>query len=164
MKQRTLAGIVALVAAAGAIWWWTAGSADERQVRRLFRDFAEELNAGTTGGFDTLAHVARLSGFFHPDVVVELTHGSPPIQGRETLLAMAGRLQQRTSAFVVEMDDVNVEFTDRDHGEVTFTALIRRRAVDAGEESIDAREFRAEVVRSGGGWQVSRVVAIDTFR
>ena len=167
MTRRTLAGIYALVAAAAAIWWWSTGSSDERQVRRLFEEFAEELNdgtAGTTGGFGTLTHIARLSEFFHPDIVVELGQGSPPIQGRETLLGMVGRLQPRTSAFVLEMDDVNVEFTDADHGDVTFTALIRRRTVDSGEESIDAREFAAEVVRSGGRWQVRRVVAIDTLR
>ena len=45
--------------------------------------------------------------------MVELGQGSPPIQGRETLLGMVSRLQPpRTSAFVLEMDDVNVEFTD----------------------------------------------------
>jgi hypothetical protein len=164
MTRPTLARIVALVAAAGALWWWSAGSSDERQVRRLFADFADELNAGTTGGFGTLTHIARLSEFFHPDIVVELGQGSPPIQGRETLLGMVSRLQPRTSAFVLEMDDINVEFTDQDHGEVTFTALIRRRSADSGEESIDAREFAADVVRSGGRWQVSRVVAIDTLR
>ena len=164
MTRRALAGILALVAAAGAIWWSSAGSSDERQVRRLFEDFAEEFNAGATGGFGTLTHIARLSEFFHPDVVVELGQGSSPIQGRETLLGMIGRLQPRTSAFVLEMDDVNVEFTDQDHGDVTFTALIRRRSNDSGEESIDAREFGAEVLRSGGRWQVTRVVAIDTLR
>ena len=164
MTRRTLAGILALVAATGAIWWWTAGTSEERQVRRLFEDFAEELNAGSTGGFGTLTHIARLSEFFHPDIVVELGQGSPPIQGRETLLGMVSRLQPRTAAFVLEMDDVNAEFTDQDHGDVTFTALIRRRSADSGEESIDAREFAAEVVRSGGRWQVRRVVAIDTLR
>jgi hypothetical protein len=163
MTRRTLARIVGLAAAAGAIWWWSAGSSNERQVRRLFEDFAEELNAGTAGGFDTLTHITRLSELFHPDIVVELGQGSAPIQGRETLLGMVSRLQPRTSAFVLEMDDVNVELTDQDHGEVTFTALVRRR-VDSGEESIDAREFGAEVVRNGGRWQVSRVVAIDTLR
>ena len=164
MTRRTLAGICALVVAAGAFWWWSAGSSDERQVRRLFEDFAEELNAGTTSGFGTLTHIARLSEFIHPDIVVELGQGSPPIQGRETLLGMVSRLQPRTSAFVLEMDDVNVEFTDPDHGDVTFTALIRRRSFDSGEESIDAREFGAEVVRSGGRWRVRRVVAIDILR
>jgi hypothetical protein len=164
MTRRTLARICALVAAAAAIWWWSAGSSEERQVRRLFEDFAEELNEGATGGFGTLTHLARLSEFFHPDIVVELGQGSPPIQGRETLLGMVSRLQPRTAAFVLEMDDVNVEFRDEDHGDVTFTALIRRRSVSSGEESIDAREFGAEVVRSGGRWRVIRVVAIDTLR
>ena len=164
MTRRTLAGLCAVVVAAGAFWWWSAGSSDERQVRRLFKDFADELNAGTTSGFGTLTHLARLSEFIDPAIVVELGQGSPPIQGRETLLGMVTRLQPRTSAFVLEMDDVTIEFTDPDHGEVTFTALIRRRTIDSGEDSIDAREFGGEVVRSGGRWQVSRIVAIDTLR
>ncbi len=164
MTRRTLAGLCAVVVAAGAFWWWGAGSSDERQVRRLFKDFADELNAGTTSGFGTLTHLARLSEFIDPGIVVELGQGSPPIQGRETLLGMVTRLQPRTSAFVLEMDDVTVEFTDPNHGEVTFTALIRRRSIHSGEESIDAREFGAEVVRSSGRWRVSRIVAIDTLR
>jgi hypothetical protein len=165
MSRRTLGGLcLAILIAAGAYWWWNAGSSDERQVRRLFQDFTAELNAGTTTGFGTLAHIARLAEFFSPDVVVELGHGSPPIQGRETLLGMVSRLQPRTAAFVLEMDDVNVEFTAPDRGDVTFTALIRRRSLGSGEESIDAREFAGEVVRSGGRWRVTRVVAIDTLR
>jgi hypothetical protein len=164
MTRRTLLGLGAAAAAAAALWWWNAGSSDERQVHRLFTDFADELNAGTTSGFGTLTHIARLSEFLDPEIVVELGPGSPPIQGRETLLGMLSRLQPRTAAFVLEADDVTVEFTDPDHGDVTFTALIRRRSFVSGEESIDAREFGAEVVRSGGRWRVSRVVAIDTLR
>jgi hypothetical protein len=163
MTRRTLSALCAAIVASAAFWWWNSGSSDERQVRSLFYDFAEELNEGATGGFGTLAHVARLAEFFSPEVVVELGPGSPPIQGRETLLGMVSRLQPRTSAFVVEMDDVNVEFTTPDDGDVTFTAVIRRRS-ESGAESIDAREFAAEVVRDGSRWRVSRVVAIDTLR
>jgi hypothetical protein len=165
MPQRTLAAIgAAFLVAAGAFWWWSSGSTDERDVRRLFQDFTAELNAGTTSGFGTVAHVARLAEFFSPDVVVELGQGSPPIQGRETLLGMVSRLQPRTAAFVLEMDDVTVEFPAPDRGEVTFTALIRRRSFESREESIDAREFSGEVVRIDGRWRVSRVTAIDTLR
>ena len=57
-----------------------------------------------------------------------------------------------------------VEFTDPDHGEVTFTAVIRRRSFESGEESIDAREFSGEVARMNGRWRVARIVAIDTLR
>ena len=154
----------AILAVAVGWWWWTAASPAEREVRRLFDDFVTEFNAGTSGGFATLAHAVRLGEFFTADAVVELGQGSPPIQGRETLIGMASRLQPRTAAFVLEVDDLSVEFTGPDRGDVTFTTVIRRRSVVSGEESIDAREFAAEVVRAAGRWRLSRVVAIDTLR
>src|SRR5215213_2857946 len=110
----------AIIAAAIGWWWWTATSPAEREVRRLFDDFASEFNAGTNGGFATLAHAVRIGDFFTRDVVVDLGQGSPPIQGRETLIGMASRLQPRTAAFVIEVDDLTVEFAAPDRGDVTF--------------------------------------------
>ena len=162
--SRRVSLILALVAVVGAVWWWRSTPSQEREVRAMFASFAREFNSGSTGGLDLLARAAHIGEYFTPDVVIELGQGSPPIQGRETLMGMASRLQPRTSAFVLELDDVNVEFPDADHGEVTFTALFRRRSQESGEESIDAREFAGEVVRTGGRWRVSRVVAIDTLR
>ena len=165
MSRQALAAVGAVVLlAAGGWWWWGSASPDQREVRRLLENFATEFNDGATSGFGTLAHTARLAEFFSPDVVVELGQGTAPIRGRDTLMGMASRLQPRTAAFVLEMDDVNVEFTGPDRGDVTFTALIRRRSFGSGEESIDAREFAAEVVKIGGRWRLSRVVAIDTLR
>jgi SnoaL-like domain len=160
--SRRVSLILALVVAAAALWWWKSNSSQEREVRALFDSFAREFNSGTSDGLGLLARAAHIGEYFTPDVVIELGQGSPPIQGRETLMGMVSRLQPRTSAFVLEFDDVNVEFTDADHGEVTFTALVRGRS--QGAESIDAREFAGDVVRAGGRWRVSRVVAIDTLR
>ena len=163
-RRPALAVCAAAILAAAVGWWWVAASPAEREVRRLFDEFVTEFNAGTNGGFATLTHAVRIGEFFTPDVVVELGQGSPPIHGRETLIGMASRLQPRTAAFVVEIDDLSVAFTGPDRGDVSFTALIRRRSVVSGEESMDAREFAAEVVRAGGRWRMSRVVAIDTLR
>ena len=164
MSRRVQLVLAVLVVAGLGLWWWKGGSSAEREVRALFDGFAREFNSGTTDGIGLLARAAHIGENFTPDVVIELGHGSPPIQGRETLMGMASRLQPRTSAFVLEFDDVNVEFGDPDHGEVTFTALFRRRSQGSGEESIDAREFAGEVVRANGRWRVSKVVAIDTLR
>ena len=164
MSRRVQLVLAVLVVAGLGLWWWRGGSSAEREVRALFDGFAREFNSGTTDGIGLLARAAHIGENFTPDVVIELGHGSPPIQGRETLMGMASRLQPRTSAFVLEFDDVNVEFGDPDHGEVTFTALFRRRSQVSGEESIDAREFAGEVVRADGRWRVSRVVAVDTLR
>ena len=130
----------------------------------MFANFASEFNSGSTDGLGLIARAAHIGESFTHDVVIELGQGSPPIQGRETLMGMASRLQPRTSAFLLELDDVNVEVKDPDPADVTFTALIRRRSVASGEESIDAREFAAEAVRADRRWRVSRVVAVDTLR
>src|SRR6188474_970879 len=147
MSRRVQLILAALVLAGLGLWWWKGGSSAEREVRALFDGVAREFNSGTTDGIGLVARAAHIGQYFAPDVVIELGQGSPPIHGRETLMGMASRLQPRTSAFVLELDDVNAEFTDADHGEVTFTALIRRRD-QSGEESIDAREFAADVVRT----------------
>jgi SnoaL-like domain len=154
--------ILALVVAVAALWWWKGRpSSAEREVQALFEGFAREFNSGAGGGLALLTRAAHIGEYFTPDVVIELGQGSPPIQGRDTLMGMTSRLQPRTSAFELEFDDVTVEFADPDHGDVTFTALFRQVS---GEKSIDAREFSAQVVRTDGRWRVSRVVAVDTLR
>ena len=147
MPRRALLAVAALVLAATGWWWWRAGTPAEREVHALFESFAAEFNSGATGGIGLLARAAHIGEYFTPDVVIELGQGSPPIQGRETL-----------------MGKVHVEFSDPEHAEATFTALVRRRSHESGEQSIDAREFAAEIVRTDGRWRVSRVVAVDTLR
>jgi hypothetical protein len=164
MSRRIQIATAVVLVAGAALWWWRGGSSAEREIRRVFASFVTEFNSGASDGLGLIARAAHIGESFTPEVVIELGQGSPPIQGRETLMGMASRLQPRTAAFVLELDDVNVELKDEDHADVTFTALIRRRSGSSGEESIDAREFSAEVVRLDGRWRVSRVVAIDTLR
>lgn len=165
MSRRAHAVLLA-IAALGllAFWfWWRAPSSTEREVRNVFDNLIAEFNSGTTEGFGTVAHAARVGAFFTPDVVVELGQGTAAIQGRETLMGMTARLQPRTAAFAVELDDVTVEFRDAVHADVTLTVVIRRRSGESGE-SIDAREFATEVINHGAGWKISRVIAVDTLR
>jgi hypothetical protein len=165
MTGRPRIALVAVVlAVAGFAAWRYAGSAEERAIERRMTEFVAEFNASTTDGLGTLARAARLGAYFTPDIVVELGQGSPPIQGRETLIGMATRLQPRTAAFDVELDDVTVEMLDEHQASVTLTVVIRRRSLGTGEASIDAREFAADVVNTDGSWQMKRVVAIDTLR
>jgi hypothetical protein len=164
MSRRLQIAVAVGLVAGVALWWWRSGSGAEREIRAVFAGFVTEFNSGAKDGLGLIARVAHIGESFTPDVVIEFGQGSPPIHGRDTLMGMASRLQPRTAAFVLELDDVTVDLKDEDHADVTFTALIRRRSVGSGEESIDAREFAGEVVRLDGRWRVSRVVAIDTLR
>ena len=165
MRNGARIGILAavLIVAAGAWWWTRSGTPDERAIRGRLTALADEINGGTTDGLGTVARAARLGDFFAPDVVVELGQGSPPIQGRETLMGMAARLQPRTAAFEVTLKDINVEVV-QDAAEATFTALISRRSLSSGEQSLDAREFSAALRKTQGTWRIYRVVAVDTLR
>jgi hypothetical protein len=164
MSARAMAALVAALVAAAAVFWQLSGSPDARAIRQRFDELAADVNGTGGGGLDAVTRAARLAGHVTPDVVVELGQGSPPIEGRETLIGMAGRLQPRTAAFDLEFQDVTIEEVAGGRAEVAFTAVIRRRT-SASDESMDAREFRAQMVRGDDAeWRIARVVAIDTLR
>ena len=163
MSKRVQIGLLVAVVAAAGWFWWTRASPAEREIRRMFSDLTAEFNSSATDGLGTVARAARIGAFFADDVVVELGEGSPPIKGRETLMGMAARLRLRTADFELDLKDVGVELVDDRHGEVVLTAVIRRRN-PSGEESLDAREFSADVYRDDGRWRIRRIVAIDTLR
>ena len=158
--------VIAAAALVGvAAWsWWAGGFPEERQIRRRIAEFAEEFNNESGHGLAAMARAARLGQFFTDDVIVELGKGSPPIVGRETLMGMAARLQPRTAAFILTFEDVTVETLEEVRAAIGLTAVLRRRHVASGEESLDAREFTVELARGEGDWQIRRVVAVDTLR
>lgn len=165
MIPRRLAGAAVVILTLAGIWLWhSGGSAEERQIAARLHALADEVNASTTDGLGTVARAGRIGQFFAPDVSIDLGQGTPPIQGRETLMGMASRLQPRTAAFELSLDDVQVERIEGDRADVILTVVIRRRSVASGEESIDAREFSAELLKADGAWRISRVTAVDTLR
>lgn len=154
------AGVAALV-----LWaWLTRGTDDERAIRRRLSEFAEDFNAGTTDGVGLAARAARLGSYFTDDIVVDFGPGAGPITGREMLMGIATRLQPRTAAFMLELDDVTVDVALADVAEVTLTTLFRRRSVADGETSLDAREFSLGMRKVGGDWRVARITAVDILR
>jgi hypothetical protein len=164
MSRRTQAALALVALAAAGVWVWRSiGTPRDREIRNRLTQLAAEFNSSTTDGLGIAARAARLGSYFTPDVIIELGQGSPPIQGRETLMAMAARLQPRTAAFQLELKDVTVDRADDASAEIVFTALIRRRSFSSGEQSIDAREFSA-TMRKTDEWRIAHVVAIDTLR
>jgi hypothetical protein len=164
-RKRYVAVLVALAVGAGALWIWSARpSTEQREIHRRLDEFTATFNAASGEGLGGLAQAARLGHFFTDDVVVELGRGSPPIRGRETVVGMAARLQPRAAEFLLEFVDVTIGGIEEERAEVSLTAVLRRRAAVPAPESLDAREFSAELAKVDGVWQVSRVVAIDPVR
>ena len=161
-RRPVLVSLAVLVLAVVAWRYWVPD--DKRDVRRRLNAFAAEFNETTAAGLATIAHAARIGTYFTEDVVVELGDGAPPIRGRQTLIAMATRLQPRTSAFTLELLDQNVTISAPSTAEVNVTAAFRRRGRVAGEDAVEARELALRMVKTGGNWLVSEVKAVETFK
>jgi hypothetical protein len=165
-KGRALAaaGAVALAGVAFVVWS-RSGSGDERLIRDRLEALRTEVNSSTTGSFGSVARAANIGSYFTEDVVVDLGESTAPIHGRLTLMGMAERLQPRTAAFRMELDDVGVELgPGAATADVTLTVSFIRQSIPAGEESRDAREFALGLSKDGGTWRIARVTAIDVLR
>ena len=166
MSRRAIAVLtgVAVILLAVFVWryWWPD---DARDVRNRLNALANDFNESTTDGLGTVARAGRLSTYFTDDVVIELGQGSPPIHGRETLIGMASRLQPRTSAFRLELLDINVDVKGGSEAEVRLTAAFRRLGPTvAGEGSIDAQEMALRMNKGNGDWRISHVTTVEPFR
>jgi hypothetical protein len=166
MSRPRVAVIVALaLALAGILAWRGLSWGDEREIRAALASLADDFNASATEGLGTLARAAQLGSYFTEAVVVDLGPGSAVLEGRERLIGMAARLQPRTAAYRVVLDDVTVDKTDGDRPrDVTLTVSFIQRTAEAGGRVTDAREFALQMIKDGGRWRIARATAIDTFR
>jgi hypothetical protein len=155
-----LAGVVFLGVWAWRTWW----PSDEREIRRRLQALATDFNESTTDGLGTVARAAKIGSYFTNDIVVDLGEGTPPIQGRETIIGMVGRLQPRTSAFKLELLDLNVHVSTPTTAEVNLTAAFRQRSLTTREESLEARELAIAMVKGDNEWRVSRITTVEPFR
>jgi len=163
MRTRLGVAIAVVVAALAAAWWWT-GHDEAATVRNRLTALAADINASAGEGLGSLARAAQIGGYFTPDVVVDLGPGSTPIRGRDTVMAMAARLQPRTTAFTLKLADINVALDEaKTSGTVDLTAEFTRRAPGA-DDALDAREFALKVVKADGAWQIAQITAVDPVR
>jgi SnoaL-like domain len=148
----------------GLIVWRSRETADERAIASRLETLRTEVNASTKDGLGTAARAAQIGSYFTDDAVVELGRGSPPITGRDTLMGMVARLQPRTAAFRMDLDDVSVDVVPGgDAADVLLTASFVRRSISTGEESLDAHEYALVMKKAGGLWRIARITAIDTL-
>jgi hypothetical protein len=157
--------VIGLLAVALFAFWRTRERGDERVIRQRLESLRTEVNTSTMDGLGTAARAAQIGSYFAEDAVVDLGGGSAPIRGRETLMGIVARLQPRTAAFRLELDDVGIEVVPGGiAADVLLTASFVRRVISTGEESRDAREFALVLVKTEGTWRISRITAVDTFR
>ncbi|MEP6917970.1 MAG: nuclear transport factor 2 family protein [Acidobacteriota bacterium] len=157
-------GVAVAICAIAIGVWWTRASGDEQAIRAQLEALQWEVNRSTAAGPESAAHAEQIGEFFTGDAVVELGKGAAPIVGRPTLIGMVFRLQPRTAAFRIQLDDVGVQVAPGGgSAEVTLTASFIQRA-GGGDESRDVSEFALTLTRADNRWRIAKVTAVDTLR
>ena len=146
--------------AAGCAWWRNEKAA----ITERLRAFTHVVNAAAPEGLGSVSRAAEIGSFFTDDVVVELGEGATPIAGRETLMAMAMRLQPRLAQFTIGFTDANITVApDSQSADVTLTVEFMSRDKSTRQQ-MDAREFKLAMRKGDGVWKMSRVTAVDTLK
>ena len=164
-RHGVAAAILAVLVAAGVFAWRTREAPDEREIRSRLETLRNEVNTSTKDGIGVALHAAQIGGYFTEDAVVELGEGAAPIRGRETVVGMVARLQPRTAAFRMDLDDITIEMVPASNtADVLLTASFTRKNISTGEESLDAREYALVMTKENSTWRIARITAIDTLR
>jgi hypothetical protein len=151
---------LAAALASGCSWWGN----DKAAITARLRAFTQVVNAAAPEGLGSVSHAGEIAAFFTDDAVVELGSGSTPIAGRETLMAMAVRLQPRLAQYTIGFADANISFApDRQSADVTLTVEFINRDQTARQQ-MDAREFKLAMRRVDDEWKMSRVTAVETLK
>jgi len=109
-RRSALSAVILLVLlAAGIFAWRTRATPDEREIQARLEALRNEVNASTKDGLGTALRATQIGSYFTEDAVVELGEGAAPIKGRETLMGMTARLQPRTAAFRMDLDDITID-------------------------------------------------------
>lgn len=158
--RRAVVPALVLAAAAGvvAIGYPVLFPSEERRIRAQLDGLVETVNAPPAEGIDGLARAARIGNAFTPDVVVDFGDG-PPTRGRETIMAVASRLQDRARTVKVSIQDVDVVVSsDRSSADVDLTVIVTTN------DSTDAREFQVQMLKPDGTWLISRATVVRVLR
>ena len=164
MTRRWTVSVLLLLAGL-SLGYWYRPHPETDAIRRQIDALRIQINSAGGSGLANVARAAQIGSLFTDDVVVDLGQGTAPIEGRDTVMGMAARLQPRTEAFRLQFDDVGVELEPgKRTANVSLTASFIGRSAAAGETSIDAREFALQMRKVGDSWLIARVTAVSPVR
>ena len=159
MKQAVLVVIVAAaIGAIVALGYPVLFPSDEHRIRKQLDDLVQTVNRPPGEGMDALARAAQIGDVFATDVTIDFGDG-PPVRGREAIIGIASRLQDRARTVKVSIQDVDVTVaSDRASADVDLTVVVNT------QDSTDAREFQVQMVKPQDQWLIGRATAVKVLQ
>jgi len=144
--------VAALVLMVAGYRWWNS---PERQVNRLLSDVATALSHESADtDLRALTAVASLQAHLAPDVSIDLGGGSPPIRGRQDVMATAARVRASSSMMRVQFFDPDIAISGDASGTTRVTVQVTTRDA-SGQELAAAYTVSMNLVLAEGRWQIA---------
>src|SRR5262249_38830997 len=143
--------VAALVAVVAGYRWWNS---PERQVNRLLSDISTALShESAETDLRALTAVASLQTHLTADVSIDMGGGSPPVRGRQDVIAMATRVRVSSPMMRVQFFDPEIAIAG-DTGATKVTVQVTTRD-SGGEELAAAYTVSMNLVLAEGRWQIA---------
>jgi len=148
-----LAVVVAVAAgAAVAVRWWNS---PERRIATLLDDVASALTYDAPGSdLGSLAAVAGLQPLLAPAVVIDVNPPSPPLRGRQDVVATAARIRASRPMMRVQFFDTEIAVAEDSAATVRVTAQVTTRD-GSGADVAEARAIVLGIVKESGRWTIA---------
>ena len=114
-------------------------------------------------GLGQMARAARLGSFFAQDVVVDLGRPYSRLEGRDTIMALAAKMQVPGEGLDVRFVDVAIDVAPAGADAVvhlTATVASRGRPFESG---LDAKELEMAWRKVDDTWVIARVTGVETL-
>jgi hypothetical protein len=139
-------------------WYWPG---DEGRIQAALDDLATTVGEPGGDGIGQMARAAHIGSFFARDVVVDLGQPFSRIDGRDTLMALAAKMQVPGEGLDVRFVDVSIDVAPGGADatvHLTATVASRGRPFDNG---LDAKELEMEWRKVDDTWLIARVTGVS---
>lgn len=149
--------ILAVVLAIVAVGYPVLFPSPQRQIQKRLDELVQAINTQAEG-LDAMTKAVKIGHAFTEDVTVDFGDG-PPVHGRETLMALAARLQDRARSLNIALRDIDIAVgSDKTTAEVALTVTV------SSDDSLDAREFQVEMVKPADRWLIARATGVRVLQ
>lgn len=150
-----------LFAVAAAALWYFFFPSPERVIRKRITQLQEAVSANPSGNIAAVANVNRIAGFFHPDVVLDLSgfgRDVAAISSRSELRRLAMAARQNLQYLEVSLNNVHIQLAeDEQSARVNLTAVVR---LEPGQEEPAVQDIKLLFENTEGDWLIRSIEPI----
>jgi hypothetical protein len=141
-------------------WWFNPRRAIARQLGELAA--ALSVPADNRGNTERLARLARVRGYFAPDVHIALGGSAPALTSRDELLGLVGSWNPRPGGSNVSFVDVQVTLDSESTAHAYLTVEIENLDPPTGQPTLDTRDAFVGLAARDGTWVVTTAEPAET--